>query len=285
MQLFIQIIINVFMLAAIYILVGLGFAFLFNMLSFFNVAHGSIYMISGYLGYYLIARAGLNQWIGLSIVILVMGCVGIFLERIAFRPFVGDFNSQVMVGVALIVILTSSINISVGTGTFVIPQLVEGAATVGKYSIAWDRILVIGIGGAVLAATVLFVKKTRWGRQMLALSQNMEGAVLQGIGVHGIAALASALGCALAALSGVVMGSMYALSPFMGDSILTKILMLVVIAGAGSIGGLFLTGLIMGALYAGLPMLLPGTASDAVAAIIVCLILLVRPQGFFGHEA
>lgn len=284
MQLFTQTITNMLMLAAIYILVGLGFAFLFNMLAFFNIGHGAIYMVSGYLGYLLIAKLGLNPWLGIVAVVFAMGAVGVILERVAFRPFVADFNSQVMIGVALIVILTTSINITVGTQTFVIPQLVQGVAKVGSFSVSWDRILVVIVGAVVLIATLLFVKRTRSGQQMLAISQNMEGALLQGISVHRISALASALGCGLAAIAGVVMGSMYALSPFMGDSILTKILMLVVIAGAGSIGGVFITGLIMGVLYAGLPMLLPGSASDAVAAIIVCLILLVRPQGFFGHE-
>lgn len=273
------------MLAAIYILVGLGFAFLFNMLGFFNIAHGSIYMVAGYLGHYLIGSLGINQWVGFILVILVMAVVGVILERLAFRPFVGDFNSQVMIGVALIVILTTSLNISVGTETLVIPQLVQGVAKAGEYSVSWDRILVVIIGAVVLVATLLFVNRTKAGQQMLAISQNMEGAKLQGISIYWISALASALGCSLAAIAGVVMGSMYALSPFMGDAILTKILMLIVIAGAGSIGGVFVTGLVMGLLYAGLPMLLPGSASDAVAAIIVCLILLFRPQGFFGHEA
>lgn len=284
MQLAIQTVTNVLLLAAVYVLVGLGFSFLFNMLGFFNIAHGAIYMAAGYLGYFFIGRCGLNWWVGLVLVIIVMAAAGVLLERLAFRPFIGSFDSQVMIGVALVVILTTAINISIGTQTLVIPPVVEGVLGLGSWSVSWDRILVVIVGAAVLVVTLLFVRRTKWGQEMLAISQNAEGAILQGVHIERMAALASALGCGLAAVAGVVMGSMYALSPFMGDSILTKVLMLIVIAGAGSVGGVFLAGLLMGALYAGLPMLLPGSASDAVAAIVVCLILLIRPQGFFGHE-
>jgi len=283
-ELFIQTVTNMLVLAAVYILVSLGFAFLFNMLGIFNVAHGSIYMAAGYLGYLFIEALGLNQWLGLIIVVILFAALGLFLEKFCFRPFIGDFNRQIMIGVAIIAILETSVNILIGSQMYIIPTFVEGTLEAGPYSVSWDRISAFVLGGVLLALVILFVNRTRWGQQMQAITQNMEGAALQGINIHRISAIVSALGCALAAIAGILMGSLYTLDPFMGDSTLIKILILIILAGVGSFQGVIFMGLLLGALYAILPLLIQGAASDAVAVIIILIILLIRPQGFFGHE-
>lgn len=285
MALIIQTISNMLILGAMYILVGLGFAFLYNMLGFFNVAHGSIYMGAAYLGYMFMVALGINPWLGFILVVLIIAILGIFLERAFFRPFLKDFNRQVMVGVALIVILNTTMTILVGSKNYIIPTLITGSVGSGAYSVTWQRVLTFGIGVIILGLVLLFVNRTKWGYQMQAIAQNSEAASLQGINIHRISAIVTALGCGLAAVAGVLVGSMYILSPFMGSNILTKILALVTLAGIGSFWGILLMGLILGILFAGLPILLPGAASDAVAASVVCVILLFRPQGFFGHEA
>jgi branched-chain amino acid transport system permease protein len=284
MEVFIQTITNMLVLAAVYILVSLGFAFLFNMLGIFNIAHGSIYMAAGYLAYLFIGAIGLNQWIGLVIVVVLFAGFGLFLEKFCFRPFIGDFNRQIMIGVAIIAILETSVNILIGSQMYIIPTFVEGTLEAGAYSVAWDRIAAFGLGGVLLALVILFVNRSRWGQQMQAITRNIEGAALQGINIHMISAIVSSLGCALAAIAGILMGSLYTLNPFMGDGTLVKILILIILAGVGSFKGVIYMGLLLGALYATLPLLIQGAASDAVAVIIILVILLIRPQGFFGHE-
>jgi branched-chain amino acid transport system permease protein len=285
MEMFIQTVTNMLMLAAVYILVSLGFAFLFNMLGVFNIAHGAIYMAAGYLGYLFIGALGLNEWVGLLATIIVIGAFGLFLEKFCFRPFIGDFNRQIMIGVAIIAILTTTVNILIGSQSYVIPTFVKGTLEAGAYSVSWDRIFAFGLGAAFLTLIILFVNRTSWGRQMQAITQNIEGAALQGISIHRISAIVCALGCGLAGIAGILVGSMYSLDPFMGDKTLIKILILVILAGVGSFKGIFIIGLLLGALYAGLPLMFPGAASDAMAVVIVLIILLIRPQGFFGHEA
>jgi branched-chain amino acid transport system permease protein len=166
-----------------------------------------------------------------------------------------------------------------------IPALVEGSLGSGAYSITWQRMVAFIIGAVALLVVLYFVNRTRWGQQTLAISQNMEAASLQGISIYRVAAMVCAFGCGMAAIAGILVGSMYALSPFMGENILIKILALVILAGAGSFKGIFYVGLILGVLYAALPIVMPGTAADAVAVVVVCVILLFRPQGLFGHEA
>ena len=284
MELFVQTVINALILASAYILVSLGFAFLFNMLGIMNLAHGAIYMVSGYLAYAFIVGLGINQWIALLLTTAIIGGLGVVVEKFCFRPFVGDFNRIIMISVAMTVILTTTVNILLGSKQLGIPAFVSGVFQSGMISVKWDRIVTFVISGSILLLTTLFVNFTKWGRQMQAISQNMEGAAIQGINIHRVSAVACALGFALAAIGGCLMGALYNLAPFMGQSTLVKVLMIVILAGAGSFGGIFIVGLILGILYGVLPVLLPGATSDAIAVAIFMVLLLFRPQGFFGHE-
>ncbi len=284
MEQLVQAVTNTLVLAAVYILVSLGFAFLFNMLGVFNVAHGAIYMAAGYLGYLFIGALGLNQWIGLVLVVISMAAFGLFAEKFFFRPFIGDFNRQIMIGVAIIAILTTTVNILIGSQSYVIPGFIKGVIEIAGSGVKVERIFAFGLGAVLLVLVILFVNRTRWGRQMQAITQNMEGAALQGINIHRISAIVAALGFALAGIAGVLVGSLYNLDPFMGDATLTKILILVILSGVGSFKGVVIIGLVIGALYSVLPIYLPGTASDAVAVGVVLVILFFRPHGLFGHE-
>jgi len=284
MELTVATVTNLLILSAMYILVALGFAFLFNMLGILNFAHGVIYMIGGYIGLALISAMGVNQWVALIISALVVGAFGIFLEKFSFRPFVGNFNRVVMVCVAVIVILQTSVNIIAGTQITSLPPFAEGALKIGPASVGLDRIVTFAIGAALLGAVIWFVNRTKWGQQMQAISQDMQAAALQGINIPRVSALASFIGCALAAVAGCMIGAYLSLGPFMGDFMLVKVLMLVILAGVGSIGGIFITGLVLGSLDSILPLFISGAASDAVAVGIVVVLLLIRPQGFFGRE-
>jgi len=285
MELAVATITNLLILSSMYILVALGFAFLFNMLGIPNFAHGAIYMLGGYIGLALISAVGINQWVALIIAAVAMGAFGVFLERFCFRPFVGDFNRIIMVCVAVIVILQTSVNIIVGTQIVSLPPFAEGVLRIGLVSVSYERIATFAVGAFLLGAVVWFVNRTKWGQQMQAISQDIEGASLQGIKVHRISALASFIGCALAAIAGCMIGAYLSLGPFMGDFMLVKVLILAILSGVGSISGIFIAGLVLGALDSILPLFISGAASDAVAVGIVVVLLLIRPQGFFGHEA
>jgi branched-chain amino acid transport system permease protein len=132
---------------------------------------------------------------------------------------------------------------------------------------------------------VSFIKKAKLGQQMQAVSQNTEGAALQGISVNRVSALACILACGLAAVAGCLMGAIFNLSPFMGGHMLLKALELVILGGIGSIGGIFFAGILIGTLDATLPLFIGGAASEAIGLSIIIIVLLFRPQGFFGREA
>jgi branched-chain amino acid transport system permease protein len=284
MQEIVTALINVLIVSSMYIVVALGFAFLFNTLGILNLAHGAIYMIGSYICYFLIVDTGVNHWIALVLSALSVAAFGVFLERYCFRPFTGNFNRVVMVCVAITVVLQTSVNIIGGAETRAIPAFVNGVMRAGSVTVSYERIVTFSIGAALLVGITWFVRRTKQGQQMQAVAQNKVAAMLQGISVHRISGFACALGCGLAALAGCLMGAFTGLGPFMGDVMLVKVLVVVMLAGVGSFGGIFAGGLILGTLDVILPLLLHGAVSNAISVCVVVFLLLFRPSGFFGRE-
>lgn len=285
MELLLQTVCNVVILSSVFVLASLGFAFLFNTLGIINLAHGSIYMVSGYLAYLLIVSMGLGHFETVLLLTGFVGFFGIVIEKYCFRPFVSDLNKIIIICVAIDVALTTTVNIGWGTKSLGIPTFTEGVLKIGNAYVRWDKLWTAVVGLSALGSVTVFIKKSLWGQQLQAVSQNILGATLVGIDTSRISSLASALGFGLAALAGYFMGVNYSLGPFMAQSMLVKILMVVMLAGVGSFDGIFLVGLILGTLYSVLPLFFPGAMSDAIAAVIVLSLLLFRPLGFFGRES
>lgn len=284
MELVVTTIINVFIMSSIYILVALGLAFVLNMLGILNLAHGAIYMIGGYITYQFAVGFGINQWAALLMSTTILALFGVFLEKYCFRPFVGNFNAAIVMTIAVGTILQTGVNIMVGTRIQAIPAFVEGVFRVGLISVSYERLLTFAIGVILVGIIIWFVNGTKWGQQMLAIVQNRQAAYLQGINVPRVSALACAMGCGLAAVAGSLMGAFVNLQPFMGDYMMVKVLILVILAGLGSIGGIVIAGFVLGAVFAVLPVVLQPEPAEAIALGVVIVLLLFRPQGFFGHE-
>jgi branched-chain amino acid transport system permease protein len=190
----------------------------------------------------------------------------------------------IIVSIAIITILQTSVNVSVGTEVRVIPSFAPGMLKAGMFSISAEKLLVIFISVLLVTILMLFINKTKPGQQMLAVAQSPEGAALQGIKIHRISAIATVTSCSLAALVGSLMGSLLHLHPFMGDYMLIKSAQLVILGGIGSIGGVLVGGLIIGTIDAVIPLFASGSVSQAIGLGIIIVLLLIRPQGLFGHE-
>jgi branched-chain amino acid transport system permease protein len=186
--------------------------------------------------------------------------------------------------VALILILETAMEVTLGGVTRSIPPFVPGIVQVGFVSIDAQRLTVLIVGGVLLLAMFLFIQKSKLGQQMLAVAQNRTGAALQGIDINFTAAAASCLASAMAALAGSMMASLFSLSPFMGDSILLKAIQVVILSGIGSVGGILAGGLIIGCMDAVLPVFMDDNIAQLIIIGVVILILLVRPKGLFGCD-
>ena len=284
METAINAVIGALVLSSMYILVALGFALLLSVVGVLNFAHGAIYMVGGYICYQFAVEFGWNQWLSLLLSVIIMGAFGLFLEKFCFRPFFGDMYRTIVMTIAIILVLETTVNILVGVNIRSLPAFVPGILRAGAISLSVERLLTFIIGGLLLLALTWFIRKARIGQQMLAVAQDVEGAALQGIEIHRISAIACAMGCSLAAVAGSLMGAVFELSPFMGDYMLVKAIQLVILGGIGSIGGVLAGGLIVGSLDAVLPLFASGALTQAIGLGIIVVLLLLRPQGLFGRE-
>jgi branched-chain amino acid transport system permease protein len=271
-------------LSSMYVLVALGFALLFSIRGILNFAHGAIYMISGYICYELAVVYGVNQWASLILSVLIVGLIGIFLERVCFRPLYGDMMRTIVMAIAIILILETAVNVSVGAYTRALPSFAPGVLHFGTASVSLERAVTFAIGGLLLLGMSLFIRKSKMGQQMLAISQDMEGATLQGIDINRVSSFTCFLGCALAAVAGCLLGAVLSLSPFMGDQMLIKAIELVILGGMGSIGGVFIAGLIIGTIDSTLRIFASVGLTQVVGIGIIIVLLVFRPQGLFGRE-
>jgi branched-chain amino acid transport system permease protein len=189
-----------------------------------------------------------------------------------------------MFALALIVVLQTAADVTVGGYVKRVPSVLPGLTRIAGITMSKERIIACLIAVFLLLAVTLLIRKTALGRQMRGVAQDREAASLQGINAHRVAGIAFGLSAALAAVAGGLMGSIISLNTYMGDVMLVKAITLVIIAGMGSIGGLFVSGLIVGFIDAVLPIFIGGAGSEVVAFGFAILILLLRPQGLFGQE-
>ena len=276
--------VNTLVLASMYILASLGFAFIFNMLGSVNLAHGAFYMTAAYITYYLCSRLGMNNWLAMLLSTVVLALVGILMERFCFRPFQKEFDRVVMVSVAIMTMLQQlAVQIS-GSQTISIPAYASGSVDMGFMVVTGEKLVTFAVGAVLLVVTLFMVYRTKLGMQMEALSQDRMGAALQGIPVNKVSALVCGLGFAFAAVAGSMMGAYQQVSSNMGDNINVRILMLVMLAGAGSMNGILITGFLMALLDSICPIIWDSYTASSIACSAVVVLLLMNPKGFFGHE-
>ncbi len=276
--------VNTLVLASMYILASLGFAFIFNMLGSVNLAHGAFYMTAAYITYYLCSRLGMNNWLAMLLSTVVLALVGILMERFCFRPFQKEFDRVVMVSVAIMTMLQQlAVQIS-GSQTISIPAYASGSVDMGFMVVTGEKLVTFAVGAVLLVVTLFVVYRTKLGMQMEALSQDRMGAALQGIPVNKVSALVCGLGFAFAAVAGSMMGAYQQVSSNMGDNINVRILMLVMLAGAGSMNGILITGFLMALLDSICPIIWDSYTASSIACSAVVVLLLMKPKGFFGHE-
>jgi len=267
----------------IYVLMALGLTLIFGIMHIMQFAHGETYMLGAYVVYYLTASLGLSLLAAMALSMVVMAAVGLVLERLLFRPLKMDWASAVVGATGLTLILQSGSVVMFGLYHRNIPLLAQGPFNILGTVVPKDRIAAVVAAVVLSLALYLFLKLTEYGQAMVASAQNPEGAILQGISPNRMSALSMAIGCALAAAGGTLAGSLFNLSPYMGLVPLVKGITIIVLGGMGSLPGAFIAGMTLG-LIDGLVPILFGAAWASIGPLLLVIgILVIKPQGFFGH--
>jgi len=283
-QVWLQAVANGFAIGWLYVLMALGLTFMLSMMGILQLAHGEIYMIGAYIVYYLSVPWGLDLYAAVFLSMVIMAVLGLFLEKFLFRPVQGQILPPIIVSIGLTLILTSGAVVGFGLFERSIPRLAHGSFEFLGSAVPKDRIIAVVFAVALLLLVYLFLKRSRYGQAMVASAQNRESAFLRGIDPNQMSRLAFLIACALAAAGGALAGSILELTPFMGTQPLVKGVVIIVLGGMGSLLGATVGGIILGLLDGVLPVIFSPVISSVAPLIIVIIVLLVRPQGLFGHE-
>jgi branched-chain amino acid transport system permease protein len=277
-----QVLLNGVSLSAIYVLVALGFTLLFGIMRVVNFAHGAFAMLGGYALYTIYGVYGVPYLLAVPLSALLIAGVGMVLEAVVFRWFYHRMLQSMigLLGLNMAIVYTAVLVWDVYERS--IPPAFPGIIAVGGLLFPADRVIVVGIACAVLAAFWLFVTRTRFGLAMRAASQDVEIAEVQGIDAKRIYQLAFFIATFMVALAGGLYAQIYSLSPFMGDRPLLVSFVVVILGGMGSIPGAALGGVILGFTESILSTFFGSSLSSFVSFGVVIALLVVRPSGLLG---
>ena len=283
---FLEILLNGLSIGSTYAMIALGYTMVYGIAKMLNFAHGDIIMVGGYMIYLTLAGLG-NPILGLIAAVAVCVVLGVIIEKVAYKPLRGASPLAVLItAIGVSYLLQSTAQMIFGSA----PKMVL-VADLGNIQFAGMKVPVytlvtLGCSAVIMIALSLFVKCTRTGRAMIAVSEDKGAAQLMGINVNLIITITFAIGSALAAFAGFFMlMKSPSLSNTLGAMPGIKAFTAAVIGGIGSIPGAMAAGILIGVVEATsltIPAIAPYT--DAVEFLILIVILLVRPTGLLGKK-
>ncbi|MBQ3087792.1 MAG: branched-chain amino acid ABC transporter permease [Clostridia bacterium] len=273
-------------LGAIYALIALGYTMVYGIAKMLNFAHGDIIMVGAYAIFVTLAAGG---HVGIALLVAVLMCVvfGIVIEKVAYRPLRGASPLAVLItAIGVSYLLQSVAQIIFGAKAQTVSIVSFGTVKIASAEISVSSLITLVVGAVIMAALTLFVKNTRTGRAMLAVSEDRGAAQLMGINVNRIIMITFAIGSALAAFASIFyLMQIPSTEPTLGSMPGIKAFTAAVIGGIGSIPGAMIGGVLLGVIEKiclSVPVLAPYTTAVEFAMLI--LILLVRPIGLLGKK-
>lgn len=276
-------IINGLMMGSVYVLVALGMVLVYGVMHVVNFAHGVLFMMGGYVAHFFFARVTGSYVLATLLTMALLAVIGIAIERAIFRSLAGNLRNQVIASLGLILAI-ENLTIAIWGPNALQLKLpsTEMLVTIGPLRFPVHQLLIIAITAVMVVALSLFLKRSRFGTAIRATAQAREAALVVGIPVERVYWSTFAIGTALAALGGALIGPLFLIFPTMGDAPLVKGLAGILLGGMGSVPGAVIGGLSIGVLEAVSTLFLPTDYKDSIAFMAMVVILLLRPQGLFG---
>lgn len=297
MEIFLQQLINGIVLGSIYALIALGYTMVYGVLRLINFAHGDVFMVGAFIGYYSARALNITEpsipgaIIVMAIAMAGAGLLGVIIERFAYRPVrkYSRLTSLITaIGVSLLLEYGGQSQYAFGATPKSFPEIMKtyNVQLAGNLSISNDSILIIIISLLLMVSLELVIFRTKLGKAMRAVSFSLDNAKLMGINTDRIIAFTFVLGSALAAAGGILFAIHFTkIDPLMGLMTGLKAFVAAVLGGIGNITGAVLGGLLIGVAEIMVGGYVSSTYKDAIAFFILILVLLLRPAGLLGSVA
>jgi branched-chain amino acid transport system permease protein len=280
-----QVIISGLLAGAIYAMVALGLGLIFGVMRVLNVAHGPMLMLGAYITFWLFSTVGLNPYVSLLFSMPILFLLGLLLQHVLVRRVVDapELSSLLLTfGIAIALVNLAQLAF---TSDLRAVEFLTGSFVLGPFAFSKSRVMASLFAVLITAGAFLFLQRTRLGKAIRAVSQNREVAQVCGINVQQIHLLAFGMASALAAAGGSLVAVMVAIQPEMGQVYTLKSFLVIVLGGAGNYPGALLGGLLLGLVEQLTSLFLTTQVNEAVAYVLLVVVLLVRPTGLLGGRA
>ncbi len=283
-----QILVNMISLSAFYVSFALGLALIFGVMRTINLAHGEFYMLGGYvLWLMVVALKGTVPDPAIFVVALVAGCstvglLGLLLQLSLFRVLRDQPFAILMATLGLSYIIQVLVTQFIGPIGRSVPTLFRGFIRTETMIIPYQRLAVAGLVFVAVTVLWIFLTRTKPGRSVRAVAQNPRGAILQGISLARVSAMTMLIGTGLAAFSGILIGSINSVHPFMGADAIWRAFIIIIVGGVGSIPGAAIAAVLFAVLDTSLNATGMGHFAPMIDALLMLSVLSFLPHGLLG---
>jgi branched-chain amino acid transport system permease protein len=265
-------------------LIAIGFTLIFGILGVVNFAHGGFYVLGGYIAFTLSHALGVPFVLAVALSTLVVGALGYVVEIVLVEKYVVDHLATMLITLGFYQILVTAIVVVYGAEPAEFRFPISGAIRGAGYFIPYSNLIVFVVCTLAIALIYWLVYRTRYGIALRAMADDGPVARAQGIPPARMFPLAFSIATGLAALTGALVTPMLALDPHVGEGVLLKAFIVVILGGMGSITGAVVAAMVVGLIEAYASVYLGGSKGALALFVLVGIILLVRPQGLLGTE-
>lgn len=278
--------INGLQTGSVYALVALGYSMVYGIILLLNFAHGDIIMVGAYVIYYAIATFALPPVVAVILAVLASTALGVLIEKVAYSPLRSAPRLSLLItAIGVSFLLENGAQLIFGADQKSMSPMVSGNISAGSFVISYAAIVTIVVSVIVMIVLSLFVSKTKMGKAMRAVSEDMSAAQLMGISLNKTISLTFAIGSALAGIGSALYLCAYPqASPTMGSMLGIKAFIAAVLGGIGSIPGAVIGGFAIGILEAMIAAAHLSMWKDAVVFVVLIIVLLVKPTGIMGKK-
>ena len=281
--------INGISLGSVYAIIALGYTMVYGIAKMLNFAHGDVIMIGCYAVFVAMTRYGMNPLVSILLSVIICTVLGILIEKIAYKPLRKATSLAVLItaiGVSYFLQNAALLVFGADTKSFSNVVTMPGVTLAdGALKISGTTIVTVLVCIVIMIALSLFIKKTKAGQAMLAVSEDKDAAQLMGVNVNATISLTFAIGSGLAAIAGVLFCSAYpTLTPYTGSMPGIKAFTAAVFGGIGSIPGALIGGILLGVIEILGRAYVSSQLSDAIVFAVLIIVLLVKPTGILGKK-
>lgn len=280
-----QVVISGLLAGALYSMVALGLALIFGVMRVINIAHGTILMLGAYTTFWWFHLLGINPYLSLLVSMPLMFLLGVGLQRAFVRRVVNapELSSLLLTfGISIALVNLAQLAF---TSDLRSVEFLTGSFLVGPFALSKSRLVSFAFAVTLTLVAFRFLQKTKLGKAIRATSQSREVALVCGINVERIHLYSFGIASALAAAGGSLVAVMVAIQPEMGQVYTFKSFLVIVLGGAGNYPGALLGGMLLGLVEQLSSLLLTTQVSEAVAYVLLVLVLLLRPTGLLGGRS